>query len=56
MRVLLLILPCVLALAPWGYNRVDPQLFGVPFFYWAQMALIPAAALATLAVYLMDRR
>ncbi|MDX2264910.1 MAG: DUF3311 domain-containing protein [Hyphomicrobiales bacterium] len=56
MKLLLLIVPCALALAPWVYNRVEPQLFGVPFFYWAQIALIPAAALATLAAYLMDRR
>src|SRR5438105_11435412 len=35
MRYLLLFAPCLLALWAPLYNRVDPQLFGVPFFYWA---------------------
>jgi hypothetical protein len=31
------------------FNFVEPQLFGVPFFYWFQLALIPLSALAILA-------
>jgi hypothetical protein len=37
------------------YNRIDPQLFGIPFFYWWQMAWIPFAALAILPVYLFEQ-
>ena len=37
------------------YNRIDPQLFGIPFFYWWQMAWIPCAALAILPVYLFEQ-
>ena len=49
MRYLLLFAPCLLALWAPLYNRVDPQLFGVPFFYWAQLALIPLSALGIFA-------
>jgi hypothetical protein len=33
------------------YNRVEPALFGVPFFYWFQMAWILAGAAATGLAY-----
>jgi hypothetical protein len=52
MRYLALIAPCVLALWAPLYNRVDPQIFGVPFFYWSQLLLIPVSALG---IYLFDR-
>ena len=42
------------------YASEDPTLFGFPFYYWFQLALIPAAVvLTTLAYYLAkgaDRR
>jgi hypothetical protein len=56
MKYVLLGLPCVLALAAPLYNSVDPRLFGFPFFFWAQLALIPISALCILAVYLGERR
>ena len=52
MKYLALLLPCVLALSAPLYNRIDPQLFGIPFFYWAQLALIPVSALG---IYVFDR-
>lgn len=33
------------------YNRVQPRLFGLPFFYWSQMAFIGLAACVTTVVY-----
>ena len=52
MKYLALLLPCGLALCAPIYNRIDPQLFGLPFFYWAQLALIPVSALG---LYLYHR-
>ncbi len=44
MKYLYLAAPAVLALATPLYNRIDPQLFGVPFFYWFQLLLVPVSA------------
>jgi hypothetical protein len=52
MKYLLLLAPCVLALLTPFYNGVDPALFGVPLFYWFQLLLIPASAVA---IYAADR-
>ncbi|WP_307834612.1 DUF3311 domain-containing protein [Paractinoplanes lichenicola] len=30
-------MPIVLPLMPVIYNRVDPTLLGMPFFYWCQL-------------------
>ena len=42
-------LPCILALWVPLYNSVPPVLFGIPFFFWFQLVLIPLSALAILA-------
>jgi hypothetical protein len=34
---LLLLVPFVATLFPGFYNRLDPPLFGMPFFYWYQL-------------------
>ena len=34
------------------YNRVEPTLFGVPFFYWFQFIWIIVAAIVTGVAYL----
>lgn len=41
----LLILPFLGTLLPWIYNRAEPRLFGIPFFYWYQLAWIVVTAL-----------
>ena len=33
------------------YNRAEPTLFGIPFFYWVQLAWILVTAVATLIAY-----
>ena len=33
------------------YDREDPTLFGFPFYYWFQLALIPAAVVLTFIAY-----
>ena len=42
---LLLALPCFGTLYPPLYNRADPALFGLPFFYWYQLAWVPLTTL-----------
>jgi hypothetical protein len=54
---LVLLLPFIGTLLPWIYNRAEPALFGMPFFYWYQLAWIVAtAALIGLVVYLTRER
>ena len=38
------------------YNRVEPTLFGWPFFYWFQLALVGLGVLTTVIVYRATRR
>jgi len=52
MKYLYLAAPALIALAAPLYNRVDPQVFGVPFFYWFQLVLVPVSALG---IYFFDR-
>ncbi len=33
------------------FNRVDPQIWGVPFFFWYQFAWVIISALITALVY-----
>ena len=50
---LLYLLIAVVALWVPFYNRIEPTLFGIPFFYWFQTAWILAAAAATAVAYRM---
>jgi len=34
------------------YNRMEPSLYGIPFFYWFQFVLIVIAAIVTGLAYL----
>jgi hypothetical protein len=52
---LLLLPPLVLLWVPF-YNRLEPSLGGVPFFYWYQMAWIVVTAVLTFIVWRLDRR
>lgn len=54
--VLLLIIPLVVPLIPAVYNTVEPTLFGIPGFYWIQLAYVPMSALFTGIVYLKTRK
>ena len=50
--VLLLLAPAVvLPLLVGVYDRTDPELFGFPFYYWFQLALIPIAVVLTVIAY-----
>lgn len=52
---LLLILPFAAMLWVPSYNRVEPELSGIPFFYWYQLAWIVIGALLLLPVWMGDR-
>jgi hypothetical protein len=47
----LLLVPCLAVLFPWIYNTDSPELFGIPFFYWYQMAWVPISVIVTVIVY-----
>ena len=47
----LLLLPLLATLYPPLYNREDPRLFDIPFFYWYQLAAIAIGVSCTLIVY-----
>ncbi len=53
---LLLLLPFVAILWVPSYNRLDPEIAGIPFFYWYQLLWIPLGALVLLPVYLVEER
>ena len=52
----LLALPLLGLLYPPLYATRDPELAGIPFFYWYQFGWVIAAAIITLVVYLATRR
>ena len=51
---LLLIVPVGAALWVPFFNRIEPALFGIPFFYWYQLAWILLAAVVVGIVYLAE--
>ena len=53
---LLLGLPYLAVLWPPFYNRIDPAIAGIPFFYWYQMFWIVVGAAVLLPVYLSDEK
>jgi hypothetical protein len=52
---LLLLLPLLALCVPF-YDRAEPSLAGIPFFYWFQMAWIAVSVVAVLIVYRLERR
>ena len=52
----LLLLPLLGLLYPPLYARHDPELAGIPFFYWYQFAWVLASAILTAVVYRATRR
>jgi len=53
---LLLIVPFVGLLSVGFYNRAEPAIGGVPFFYWYQMLWILIGAALLIPVYLVEDR
>jgi hypothetical protein len=52
----LLLIPIIGTLIPPIYNKLDPELIGIPFFYWYQLAWVPISVTLTLVVYRQTRR
>jgi len=48
---ILLVIPFIATLFPAIYNRIEPPLFGMPFFYWYQLAWTIGAGVL-LALYI----
>ena len=53
---LLLVIPFVMALWVPSYNRIEPTLADIPFFYWYQLTWVLVGAVIVLAVYLIETR
>ena len=53
---LLLLLPLIAYSWVSLYNRIEPTLLGIPFFYWWQTLWIVLAALCILPAYLNEVR
>lgn len=51
---LLLFVPLLALFTPM-YNRLEPRLFGLPFFYWFQLFGLVFGVVATLFVYNMTK-
>ena len=47
--------PVVLPLLVGIYDRPDPTLFGFPFYFWFQLALIPVAVVLTVTAYYLAK-
>ncbi len=47
----LLLLPLLNVLALPLYNRIDPTLFGIPLFYWYQLAWVVVCSLVVGVVF-----
>jgi hypothetical protein len=51
----LLLVPILAVLFPWIYDSRDPELIGLPFFYWYQLVWVPLSVVFTALVYRMTR-
>ena len=51
----LLLLPLLATLFPPLYNKMDPHLFDIPFFYWYQLMAIVLSVIVTLLVFRKTR-
>jgi hypothetical protein len=52
---LLLIIPFIGTLWVSSYASLEPELGGIPFYYWYQFLWIAIGALLTIVVYLVER-
>jgi hypothetical protein len=46
--------PFLILVTPW-ISRVEPQLFGLPFFYWVQLAWVPVGVAVVAIVHVRTR-
>lgn len=51
----LLLIPIVLPLLTFVYNRETPRLFGFPFFFWFQLLFAPLAVVASVTAFYLSR-
>ena len=51
----LLVVPLLTVLYPPIYNRTTPELAGIPFFYWYQLAAVVVGVACTYVVYVKTR-
>jgi len=51
---LILLIPLVAMIWVPSYNRIEPALGGIPFFYWYQLGWILVGAVLVLVVYLIE--
>lgn len=51
----LLVIPWIAMIWVPSYNKVDPQLWGFPFFYWYQLFWVLVSAVVTAFVYLKTK-
>ena len=48
---LLFVIQFAVALRPPLYNKIEPTLMGIPFFYWFQLLWVIVSAVFTAVVY-----
>jgi uncharacterized protein DUF3311 len=53
---LLFVVQFLVILWPPFYNKAEPTLLGIPFFYWFQLLWVLVSAVFTAVVYLMTRK
>ena len=51
----LIAIPTLLALPVPLYNRIEPTLFGLPFFYWYQLAIVVLMIVVVTLVHLLTK-
>ncbi|RKT15975.1 uncharacterized protein DUF3311 [Streptomyces sp. 1114.5] len=56
LAALALLVPIVAMLWVPSYDKTDPAVGGMPFFYWYQLLWVPASAVFTVAAYLLINR
>jgi Protein of unknown function (DUF3311) len=52
---LLFVVQFLVILWPPFYNKAEPTLLGIPFFYWFQLLWVIVSAVFTAAIYLATR-
>jgi len=53
---LLFLVQFVAVLWPPFYNKAEPALLGMPFFYWYQLTCVVVAAVMTAIIYVITER